>query len=53
MGGDLRTGQYIPDALEKSADYRAVPATLANSMGHPIDTFGEGESSGLADPIIA
>ncbi|MEM9460998.1 MAG: DUF1552 domain-containing protein [Myxococcota bacterium] len=53
MGGYLRTGQYIPDALSGATDYRSILTTLANGMGHGIQTFGEGEDSGLASPLLA
>ncbi|MEX1368581.1 MAG: DUF1552 domain-containing protein [Nannocystaceae bacterium] len=53
LGGYLRTGQYIPEDLSSSRDYRSILATLASGMGHEIETFGAGETSGLASPILA
>ncbi len=53
MGGYLRTNQYIPEELRSGSAYRAILTTLANGMGHAIDTFGAGDASGLASPIVA
>jgi hypothetical protein len=53
MGGYFRNGMYLEEELLSSDGYRSILTSLANGMGHGIDTFGIGESSGEADVLLA
>ncbi len=53
MGGYLRNGLYLEEELRSTEGYRSLLTTLANGMGHAIDTFGDGDPSGLADVLLA